>query len=92
MKCRIHKCKSACCYNLHFENGELERYADKIVNPVIGHTDFFGVDLVLTNEDIEKNKCPFLRADCRCNIYENRPDVCRMMGVTDRLPCKWIKK
>ena len=47
--------------------------------------------LALTSEDMELNKCPFLRADYRCNIYENRPDVCRKFGQIEALPCKWIK-
>lgn len=33
-----------------------------------------------TDNDIEKNKCPFLREDCRCNIYEMRPHICRIFG------------
>jgi Fe-S-cluster containining protein len=32
--------------------------------------------------------CPFLTADHRCGIYENRPTVCRMFGVVPGLPCE----
>ena len=38
------------------------------------------------------NKCPFLRADYKCNIYENRPEVCRQFGQIEELPCKFRKK
>lgn len=48
-----------------------------IVNPVIAFTPFGGVRIAMTDMDLDRNKCPFLRADCKCNIYENRPNVCR---------------
>lgn len=38
--------------------------------------------LMITDKNPAKNKCPFLRADCKCNIYENRPVICRRYGQT----------
>lgn len=90
-KCLLHKCNAHCCYNITFGHDELERFASQIVNPVIGFTPFGGVKIVMTSWDLDKNKCPFLRADCKCNIYENRPDVCRKMGEIPELPCKYFK-
>ncbi len=92
MKCRTYKCKAACCYNVPFENGELEKYADKIVTPVVGTMTVFGAVLALTGNKIKSNKCPFLRADYKCNIYENRPDVCRKMGIVEKMPCPHLKQ
>lgn len=92
MKCRTYKCKAACCYNVPFENGELGKYADKIVNMVLGTTPMFGAVFPITANDPKKNKCPFLRADYKCNIYENRPDICRKMGTVDKMPCNLIKR
>lgn len=92
MKCRLSKCNAQCCYNLAFENGELERFKDKIVNPVIDIVWFGGVRLTITSTNMDSNKCPFLRRDFKCNIYENRPDVCRKFGETDKLPCKFMRK
>ena len=91
MKCRICKCNASCCYNLAFEHGELERFASKIVNQVIGFTPFGGVRIAMTSWDIDKNKCPFLRKDFKCNIYENRPVVCRKFGEIPELPCEYLK-
>jgi Fe-S-cluster containining protein len=91
MKCRLSKCNAQCCYNLAFENGELERFKDKIVNPVIDIVWFGGVRLTITSTNMDSNKCPFLRRDFKCNIYENRPDVCRKFGEIDKLPCKFMK-
>ena len=91
-KCLLHKCDAHCCYNMAFGHGELERFHSMIVNPVIGYTPFGGVRIAMTNWDLDKNKCPFLRADRRCNIYENRPYVCRKFGEIPELPCKFLKE
>ena len=49
--------------------------------------------LVVTDYDIAKNKCPFLREDCKCNIYNVRPQICRIFGVTPNvryLNCEFL--
>lgn len=92
MKCRLSKCKAQCCYNIPFENNELERFHHKIVNPVLAIVPICNLHLTMTSEKLEENKCPFLRQDGKCNIYENRPEICRMFGETERLPCKYLKK
>ena len=91
-KCLLHKCNAHCCYNIAFEHGELERFSSMIVNPVIAFTPFGCVRIAMTDMDFDKNKCPFLRADYKCNIYENRPNVCRKMGEIPELPCKYFKE
>lgn len=48
-------------------------------------------DLHKLSEKQGENKCPFLKDDCTCNIYEYRPDVCRKFGQIPQLPCKYIK-
>ena len=96
MKCRIYKCKACCCYNVPFDKGELEQFADKIVTPVLSVWPVgpavvpFTVDFKQP-QDIMKNKCPFLRSDFQCNIYNDRPDVCRKFGQIKELPCRFIK-
>ena len=92
MKCRLSKCNAQCCYNLSFDQNELERFATRIVNPVLYIVPMFGRNVAFTAEKMEDNKCPFLRHDFKCNIYENRPDVCRKFGEIDKLPCRFLKK
>ena len=103
MKCRPQRCKARCCYNIPFADGELEKYADKIINPVLttvplgpGHVAFTVMPKAMTKEAMgeamKNNKCPFLRHDCTCNIYEHRPDVCRKFGEISELPCEIRKK
>ena len=91
MKCRIYKCKARCCYNVPFANGELEKYADKIVNKVLLTENppmLHGAILPWTDPNWLKNKCPFLRNDHLCNIYEHRPEICRSFGEIVALKCK----
>lgn len=107
-KCDITKCHAACCYNVPLEKGYLTAFKKKIVNPVIAKKPFGneknydrektalgrGNYLVYTDKDPRKNKCPFLRADCRCNIYADRPKICRDYGTKKNvmfLHCKFLQ-
>lgn len=91
MKCRLSKCNARCCYNIPFDKGELDIFADKIVNRVLYTLPLKGALWAFTNENPKLNKCPFLRKDCKCNIYENRPEVCRLFGEIDKLSCRFLK-
>lgn len=91
-RCRTYICKSACCYNIPFESNELVKYAAKIVNKVLFTLPLGSAVVPFTNEDPNANKCPFLKADYKCNIYEDRPPVCRKFGEIEDLPCKYLKK
>lgn len=91
MKCRLHKCHACCCYNIPFADGELERFSGMIVNPVIYTVPVGFGFLAYTAQDPKDNKCPFLRTDLRCNIYEHRPDVCRKFGQIKQFPCRFLK-
>ena len=102
MKCRIHKCHACCCNSVPFAENELERFKDKIVRPVVDtmplgkailpSTTKLHDRLDLLANDLLNNPCPFLRHDYKCNIYEHRPEVCRLFGEIKELPCKYIKK
>lgn len=98
-KCRTYKCKAACCYNIALPIGLLEQFADKVVNKVIAtspmpvNPEFPPSVAVETSEKIADNKCPFLRADYKCNIYEHRPLICRKFGDCSHpmLICRYMK-
>lgn len=82
LKCNVSVCKAACCYNIMLDRKLVGAYRKKIVNPIIRYSEGFDDDKIfaITNEDVSKNKCPFLRDDYRCNIYLQRPQVCRDFG------------
>lgn len=67
-----------------FDQNELESFAGMIVNPVLYFVPLCGRNVAFTAERMEDNKCLFLRHDFKCNIYENRPDVCRKFGYTPK--------
>ena len=89
-KCLISKCKADCCYNAPIPRYLLDVYKDKVVNPVHG---FYEMDNLPEQGGIQgiaitnlinkiKNKCPFLTKECKCNIYDNRPQICREYGTS----------
>lgn len=93
MSCETKVCKARCCYNIPFEHHETEVYAEFIVNPVLSLRRFpNGAYLAVTSYNPAENKCPFLRKDCKCNIYHNRPEVCRLMGTIPKLHCDLYKQ
>ena len=92
MKCRTHICKACCCHNIPFENGELERFSSAIVNPVLFVSPLGDAVVAFTDADPMRNRCPFLRDDFKCNIYDDRPEVCRLFGETDMLPCQFLRR
>jgi Fe-S-cluster containining protein len=37
----------------------------------------------------ERNCCPYLTEENRCEIYENRPAICRLYGAVEDLRCPY---
>lgn len=82
IKCRVNECHAACCYNIPMDKGYFSAYRKKTARPIIRFEDAqYGNVIAVTDEDWKKNKCPFLNDECRCNIYDVRPSVCRKFGV-----------
>lgn len=86
--CDVKRCKACCCYTVPLPQKTIEEHKSKIVNPIISiepigeseEYDGFNV-LAMTDKSPAKSKCPFLRKDYLCNIYENRPNLCRLFGT-----------
>lgn len=104
IKCDTSKCKASCCYNVPHTKYTLNTNKKNIVNPIIRLLEQEAKDndgrklyLPVTDNSFKNNKCPFLRGDCRCNIYDNRPWVCRMFGTPPKdetsklLRCGWLE-
>lgn len=81
------KCKALCCRVAPIEKEIFERNIDKIVRPTDRYFEFEGTDplskkkLLLVLPITEDGYCPFSNKDLTCNIYEDRPDVCRKYGT-----------
>ncbi len=45
-----------------------------------------GLPLPLVGDDL---RCPFLSSEGRCEVYAQRPLVCRVWGAVPELKCPW---
>lgn len=91
-KCDISKCHASCCYNAPLPKKYIFALKNRIVNPVkeimvLDNENMKNENMKneimcypITDYDPEKNKCPFLTENCRCNIYDRRPPICRKFG------------
>ena len=84
------KCKEKCgecCGMVHIPKSTWEKHKHKarLVKKFIEIDD--SNEVVAIGED---TSCVFLK-DFKCAIYEDRPDICRQYGLSDELPCPYIK-
>jgi len=56
---------------------------------------------ILTVFELKNNKvfpatedryCPFMGDDCKCAIYDERPELCHIFGVTEHLSCPYFDR
>ena len=87
MKCDISKCHASCCYNAPLPKKYIFALKNRIVNPVkeilvIDNENMKGEVMCypITDHNPDKNKCSFLTENCRCNIYDRRPPICKKFG------------
>lgn len=87
IKCDISKCHASCCYNAPLPKKYIFALKNRIVNPVkeilvIDNENMKGEVMCypITDHNPDKNKCPFLTENCRCNIYDRRPPICKKFG------------
>jgi Fe-S-cluster containining protein len=74
-KCH-HKCKAACCGVSPIEKEIYQRNLDKRLRPVIKESDMEPCVIPMT----EDSKCTFLKENFTCNIYDDRPTLCKKFG------------
>ena len=81
------KCQAMCCKVVPIEEEVFDRNRDKIVRPVTNECRFIGHDVLegknkkLITPLTEDGYCPFLNQNLTCNIYEDRPSVCKKFGT-----------
>ena len=83
----IHICKARCCGVFPIEEEIFERNKDKIVEPL---AEIQKVKAMHDGKEIYcyilstyTMQCAFVKPNLRCNIYDDRPLVCRRFGVCD---------
>ena len=102
-KCDVSKCKAACCYNVPMPPYMFRIYKAHIqreikrFEPMDAQNEKGEMMVVpIVDEDFHKNVCPFLKTNCKCAIYDKRPNICRMFGTPPKgftsklLQCGWL--
>ena len=79
MKCMnkvdIKECKAVCCGIVPIDKDIVEKHKDKL------HKKAEKVaDLGTVESWVYKKQCGFLNKRYRCKIYEDRPEICQLMG------------
>ena len=70
------KCGASCCSVFPIPKNLYVSHASKIVETVSKTIDFDENIAPVT----QSGRCCFLNKDLSCNIYEDRPDICRKFG------------
>ena len=76
-----------CCGPVPFEISRYHNNKDKVQTKERADYLMFPGFVVLSNSD---GWCPFLKANKRCAIYHDRPEVCRLFGTIPELKCDKI--
>ncbi len=66
--------------------GQPITFIEPITNELIERHKKEGLPIPTHNEkfyiDKTKQKCPFLTDDCKCAVYDERPELCKIFGTT----------
>lgn len=84
------KCKAQCCGIVPIPKEIYDANKDKLVRPIVNLLDVVIAYIPVT----EDHYCPFLNEDLSCNIYEERPEVCKKFGDESHkmLICPYLDK
>jgi len=84
------KCQAMCCGIVPIPKEIWERNQDKLVRECTNVIDATIAMIPVT----ESHYCPFLNEDLSCNIYEDRPEVCKKFGDESHpmLRCAFLDK
>ncbi|MES2199114.1 MAG: YkgJ family cysteine cluster protein [Chlamydiota bacterium] len=93
--CRNHhcKCKAICCGIIDFPKNLWEKIKNKVVTNPVEVIEFSKelndeLSIILVTET---RYCAFLNKDYTCNIYEERPIVCREYRIASTQSCPYLK-
>lgn len=86
-KCHA-RCEAKCCKSFPMPRDVYERNRHRMVRNVTAEAKW-GDKLITPTTT--SGYCPFLTPDLRCNIYNDRPPICRDYGSEEKphLRCPW---
>lgn len=80
MKCMgkidVTKCKADCCGFVPIEKNVIKKHKDKLHKKAVKLMDVLTAEIWTVGQI-----CGFLDENYKCKIYEDRPEVCRLMGA-----------
>lgn len=85
------ECGAECCYTAPIDKNIYQRNFTSSVRPVIELIELDSTTVLPMTTD---GKCLFLKEDLSCNIYNDRPMLCRKFGDESHinLTCAYQKK
>jgi Fe-S-cluster containining protein len=85
-----HICKADCCGCFPFHKITFELFKNKIIEKPIEINEFKnnGDEFILLLT--KSGKCIFLTKNFKCNIHDDRPNICRIFGINEFLQCPHI--
>lgn len=87
-KC-LDKCKAECCGLVPFDKTVFARNRGKQKREILEVINVDDTHVVIV---CKHNYCVFLDANYKCSIYDERPEVCKLYGNIDNLPCFYQDK
>lgn len=84
------ECKAYCCGPVPLKKDVYARVKHKAKRPIISEID----DGEYIMPDTKSRFCAFLSEDYQCQIYQDRPDVCKEFGNSDSplMQCPYMTK
>jgi Fe-S-cluster containining protein len=83
-------CAANCCGPIPMPKETYERVKGLALAKHEAFEDDSDQEVYVVNSE-DSLKCVFLKPDCSCAIYEDRPEVCRNYGTAPDLECPYIK-
>ncbi len=72
-----------------FDRDFFVEHKDKVKRLIVAVFEYEGNKVYPATGD---RYCPFMGYDCKCAIYDERPELCRNFGVVEHLGCPYIDK
>jgi len=85
-KC-LENCAS-CCFVAPIDKEIWDKHQEDIIGTMKTLIPYGKYVVPITTNGI----CPFLKNDKKCNIYEDRPKICRDYGLIKEMPCIFLDK
>ena len=86
MKCQ-NGCRAECCGPVPLDVSLLQRFSHKQQRDIKEEMPIDSKHVIALTDD---GRCIFLNNRFKCAIYRWRPQVCRLYGTIERLPCPYV--